>query len=148
MRSLIRTTALLWVLLALPALAAERPDYKPAKVVYDVSSADPQRLNNILDRVSLLQTMYAGDPFTASIVIVLHEGGLPLFAKSNAKRQGELVARARDLAAGEIVRFRLCEASARMQGFGRKDFDDYIELVPMADAEIIRLQHDGYAYLN
>jgi len=148
MRGLSRITALLLTLVALPALAAERQEYAPAKVVYDVSSADPQRLKNILDRVSLLQTMYAGDPFTASIVIVLHEGVLPLFAKSNAKRQGELVSRARDLAAGEIIRFRLCEASAKMQGFARNDFDDYIELVPMADAEIIRLQHDGYAYLN
>jgi len=148
MRSLIRATALLLALLVLPALAAERLEYTPAKVVYDVSGSDPQQLKTILDRVSLLQTMYAGDPFTASIVIVLHEGVIPLFAKQGAKHQNELVGRARDLAAGEIIRFRLCEASAKMQGFSRKDFDDFIALVPMADAEIIRLQHTGYAYLH
>jgi len=147
-RTLIRTTALLWALVALPALAAERQEYTPAKVVYDVSSAEPKHLKSILDRVSLLQTMYAGDPFAASIVIVLHEGVIPLFAKQGAKHQNELVGRARDLAAGEIIRFRLCAASAKLQGFGRKDFDEFVELVPMADAEIIRLQQAGHAYLH
>jgi intracellular sulfur oxidation DsrE/DsrF family protein len=35
-----------------------------------------------------------------------------------------------------------------MQGYGRGDFEGFIELVPMADAEIVRLQSDGYAYLH
>jgi len=49
---------------------------------------------------------------------------------------------------GEVIQFRLCQASAKMQGYSRRDFEDFIKLVPMADAEIVRLQHGGYAYLH
>jgi len=75
-------TALMLAVAAAPALATEPVGYAPAKVVYDVSSADPSRFMQILDRVSLLQTLYGSDPFAASIVIVIHEGAIPLVAKS------------------------------------------------------------------
>jgi len=146
MRHLLLT--LLLVVAAQPVSAIGAETYAPAKVVYDVASPDPKHLRNILNRVSLLQNLFASDPFAASIVIVLHEGAIPLFARQQARYQKELVDRARDLATGEVIRFRLCQASARLQGFTPKDFDHFIELVPMADAEIIRLQHADYAYLN
>lgn len=140
--------ALLLAVALLPAAAAGTEAYAPARVVYDVSSPDPKHLQNILDRVSLLQNLYGSDPFAASIVVVLHEGAIPLFARQQARFQKNLVARARDLATGEVIRFRLCQASARMQGFTPQDFDRFIEPVPMADAEIIRLQQAGHAYLH
>ena len=134
--------------LAAPVTASGAEAYAPAKVVYDVSSPDPKQLKNILDRVSLLQNLYGSDSFSASIVIVLHEGVIPLFANGQSHYQKELVRRAQDLAMGEIIQFRLCQASARMQGFERKDFEHFIQLIPMADAEIVKLQHQGYAYLH
>jgi intracellular sulfur oxidation DsrE/DsrF family protein len=140
--------ALLLALLAIPVLAAEQRTMEPAKVVYDISSPDPRQLKNILDRVSLLQDLYGHDPFAGSIVIVLHEGVIPLFAKDRSRYQKDLVRRAQDLAMGEIIQFRLCQASARMQGFERTDFEHFIQVVPMADAEIVKLQHQGYAYLH
>lgn len=130
------------------AIASEQKTYAPAKVVYDVSSPDPMELNHILDRVSLLQNIYASDSFDASIIIIVHEGAIPFFAKSKQSKQPELIRRARSLGLGEIIQFRLCSASARVQGFTDKDFHDFITLVPMADAEIIQLQHDGYAYVR
>jgi len=139
--------ALLLALAALP-VAAAGTESPARKVVYDVSSPDPTHLKNILDRVSLLQNLYGSDPFASSIVIVLHEGVIPLFAHQSARYQKELVRRAQDLAMGEIIQFRLCQASARMQGFERKDFEHFIQLVPMADAEIVQLQNQGYAYLH
>jgi len=140
--------ALLLVLAAWPVAAAGADTPAAPRVVYDVSSPDPVHLKNILDRVSLLQNLYGSDPFAASIVVVLHDGAIPLFARQQARYQKELVARARDLATGDVIRFRLCQASARMQGFAPKDFDGFIEPVPMADAEIIRLQQAGHAYLK
>ena len=119
----------------------------PSKVVYDVSNADPDELNRLLDRASLLQIMYGNDPFDASIVLVVHEGAIPLFVKTNDKH-GQLMQRAVSLTAGEIIEFRLCGASARMQGFGESNFHEFVTMVPMADAEIVQLQQDGYAYLH
>lgn len=137
------------LLLALATAAVAGPSgYTPAKVVYDLSSDDPGKVANLLDRISLLQNLYASDPFAASIVVVVHEGAIPLLARPGRNSHPDLAMRAHQLTFSDIIQFRLCQASATMQGFARKDFDDFIELVPMADAEIVRLQHEGYAYLH
>ena len=128
-------------------ITTARSEYLPSKVVYDVSTGDPDALSRLLDRVSLLQIMYGNDPFDASIVLVAHEGAIPLFAKTRNK-YAQLMQRAESLIAGEVIEFRLCGTSARLQGFGENDFHGFITLVPMADAEIVRLQQDGYAYLR
>lgn len=121
--------------------------YAPSKVVYDVSSSDTSELSHILDRASLLQKIYHNDSFDASIILVVHEGAIPLFVKNN-KIQHELMQRVKSLTLGEIIQIRVCEASANMQGFYKDDFDSFIQIVPMADAEIIELQNNGYAYLK
>lgn len=125
--------------------------YQPSRVVYDISSPDPGALGNILDRVGLLQKIYNNDSFEASIVLVIHEGAIPLFKSSsfnNDKLQQSLMTRARSLAMGEIIKFRICEASARMQEISVDQLEDFVVMVPMADAEIIKLQQHGYSYLR
>ena len=134
--------------LTISAIAAEDDTYTPAKVVYDVSDPDASALSHILDRTSLLQNIYGSDPFAASIVIVIHEGAIPLFTESQQSKHTDLMRRANSLAMGEIIQFRICSASAKMQGFTKKDFPEFTTMVPMADAEIIKLQHEGYAYLR
>jgi intracellular sulfur oxidation DsrE/DsrF family protein len=138
---------LLLTLLAGVAASAQEAAYAPGKVVYDVATSDPGALKGILDRASLLQDHYNSDPFEASIVIVLHEGAIPPFS-NRAPDAAPLRDRARGLALGGIIRFSLCRTSARMQGYGDHDFADFIAMVPMADAEIVRLQTTGYAYLR
>lgn len=131
-------------------LAAEK-HYQPSKVVYDISSSDPAKLSNILDRVGLLQKIYANDSFEASIILVLHEGVIPLFKNalfSSDQEQQHLMARARSLAMGEIIEFKVCAVSAKMQKITKDQLHDFIAMVPMADAEIIKLQNSGYAYLH
>ena len=131
-------------------LAAEK-HYKPSKTVYDISSSNPADLDNILDRVGLLQKIYNNDLFEASIVLVIHEGAIDLFkdsALSIDKERQNLMARARGLSMGEIIKFKVCEASARMQNISRDQLSDFVSMVPMADAEIIKLQQQGYAYLR
>ena len=131
-----------------PPLLAEQQHYQPDKVVYDVSSANVAELNNILDRVNLLQIFYGNDPFESSIIIVLHEGVIPLFANTGNKSNPNLIRRAQNLTMGDVIQFRLCKASAKQQGFKQTNFKKFIRLIPMADAEIIKLQHKGYAYLR
>lgn len=143
---MLRTLAFLGALLA--GATTHAGPYAPGKVVYDVTSADPAAVQHVLDRASLLQDLYGNDPMEASIVIVLHEGAIPLFSRRARAMHAQLQERARGLAMGEVIEFRLCQASARMQGLGAGDFDAFVGLVPMADAEIVRLQQGGYAYLR
>jgi hypothetical protein len=144
----IRRLALVLFGLAAFVCAGHAAEYAPAKVVYDVSSGDPAVMQRILDRASLLQDLYGNNPFEASIVIVVHEGAIPLFSVREPGRNRELIDRAHSLSLGEVIRFAACRASAKMQGYEDGDLAEFVAMVPMADAEIVRLQRAGYAYLR
>ena len=131
----------------MPAHATAQTNYAPAKVVYDVTAATANDMNHLLDRAALLQKTYHNDSFAAEIVFVIHEGAIPFFSKTKTTGTA-LQKRAKNLTLGEIINFRVCAASARMQGFKTSDFPTFIKIVPMADAEIIQLQNHGYAYLR
>ncbi|WP_455200990.1 DsrE family protein [Kaarinaea lacus] len=128
--------------------AEDNVGYKPARVVYDVSSPDPEALAHILDRASMLQNVYQNDSFEASIIFVIHEGAIPLFGNKDKNQHSKLMRRARSLSMGDIIQFRVCKASARMQGYEKEDIQEFASMVPMADAEIVMLQQKGYAYLR
>lgn len=132
----------------LQSAIAEEKSYLPARVVYDLRSGNIKHIQNILDRASMLQNLYGGDPFDASIIIVIHDSAIPQFIKSKQPGHRALAARAQNLMMSEIIEYRVCRASARLQGYDDKDFPDYLKLVPMADAEIISLQQQGYAYMR
>jgi intracellular sulfur oxidation DsrE/DsrF family protein len=146
---MIRILTIFFLLLFLSlTCSAESTLYRPSKVVYDFSNPDPEILGLMLDRANLLQKIYQNDVFDSSIVFVIHEGAVPLFGDAEKKRFPEIMRRARGLALGDIIQFRICKASAAMQGFSEKNLQDFVKMVPMADAELVKLQQDGYAYLR
>ena len=140
-------TLILGYLILITTMAYGQKEYTPGKVLYDVTTSKTTELAHIVDRISLLQNIYQHDSFDASIILVVHERAIPLFSKSN-KKQHKLIQRVKNLAMGGVIQIRVCETSARIQGFYNDDFDNFIQLVPMADAEMIELQNDGYAYLK
>jgi uncharacterized protein len=127
----------------------EAVDYAPQKVVYDVAEGDPERFDRILDRVSFLNNIYDADPFDASIVLVLHGDEIAFFAIENYGEYGELMRRAQSLTLAGPIQFRMCEAAAHARGFAPKDIHGFVHMVPMADAEIIRLQQEeGHVFMQ
>jgi len=156
----------LWLFLIIPllagnmALAAENKspwgqaevdetNYAPHKVVYDVSTYSMAAFTNVLDRVSYLNTLYQADPFNSSIIIVLHGDEIPYFAIENHAKHKELMTRANSLKNSGNIQFRMCKLAAQSHGFKPEDIHGFVEMVPMADAEIIRLQREqGHAYMQ
>jgi intracellular sulfur oxidation DsrE/DsrF family protein len=123
--------------------------YRPHKVLYDLTAGDEQSIINILDRVSYLSTLYGSDPFEMSIVIVIHGGAVPFFAIKEFENYKNTISRAQSLTVGNPIEFRMCQAAARVQGLSPADIHGFVTMVPMADAEIIRLQkEEGYAYMR
>ena len=122
--------------------------YQPSKVVYDLTSGDPQVLGNILNRVAILQDLYDGSSSDASIIIMLHGPSVPLFIRDNQEQYEEAMRYARDLAGAGVIRFAMCKMSANFQGYDDAQVQEFVTLVPMGDAELIRLQNMGYAYLR
>jgi hypothetical protein len=128
---------------------AEKINYSPQKVLYDVSAANIDSFRHVLDRVSYLNNIYHADPFEASIVLVLHGNEIPFFAVANYDKYKDLMERARSLTIAGPIEFRMCRVAAEGHGFKPEDIHGFVKVVPMADAEIIRLQQEeGYAYMR
>lgn len=123
--------------------------YAPQKTVYDVAVSDAKALEGVIDRVSFLNNFYEANPFDSAIVVVLHGDEIPLFAISNLDKHRALMERARSLTQAGPIEFRMCVVAARMRGLAPADIHGFVKMVPMADAEIVRLQReDGYAYMR
>lgn len=124
-------------------------EYAPQKVVYDVASSDLQTFERVLDRASYLNKIYHANPFSASIVLVLHGDEINYFAIKHYPEYQDLMHRAQSLTVGGIIKIRMCAIAARGHGYAPEDIHGFVELVPMADAEIVRLQTEqGYAYMQ
>jgi uncharacterized protein len=123
--------------------------YSKQKVVFDTTSASLAGLTSILDRASFMSQLNGADPFETKIVIMLHGGAIPFFASKNYAKNKGLMVRAQSLSVGDVVEFRMCKASAKLQGYKPEDIHGFIKMVPMADAEIVRLQQEeGFAYMR
>lgn len=128
---------------------AQEYDYQPQKVVYDVAVSSRKQFEQVLDRASYLSQVYHADPFAASIVLVLHGDEISFFGIKNYLKYKELVTRARSLTVGDVIEIRMCRIAARGHGFDPEDIHGFVQMVPMADAEIIRLQREeDYAYMQ
>ncbi len=124
-------------------------DYKPQKVLYDVAVTNIDAFTHVLDRVSYLNTLYNANPFDASIVLVLHGDEIPFFAVKNNDKYQQLMKRAKSLTDSGPIEFRMCGIAAKGHGFEAGDIHGFVILVPMADAEIVRLQQEeGYVYMR
>ncbi|MCI0508113.1 MAG: DsrE family protein [Gammaproteobacteria bacterium] len=122
--------------------------YKPQKVLYDVTTGDEKMMINILDRVSFLNNFYGNDPFDSSIVVVIHGSAIPFFARAAFAKYKETMTRAHSLTVESTIEFRMCQASAKLQGFEPRDIHGFVKMAPMADAEVVKLQKEGYAYMQ
>jgi intracellular sulfur oxidation DsrE/DsrF family protein len=127
----------------------EERDFAPQKVVYDVSVSDVETFEGVLDRVSYLNLLYHADPFASSLVMVLHGDEIGFFAIENYAKYKDLMARAQSLTLSGPIEFRVCKLAAKSHGYEPADLQGFVQVVPMADAEIIRLQREeGYAYMQ
>ncbi|MBP6018219.1 MAG: DsrE family protein [Burkholderiaceae bacterium] len=123
--------------------------YAPQKVVYDVALSSPEQLDAVLDRVSGLSMVYQADPFDASIVLVLHGQEMSFFDARNFQKHEALMRRAQSLTVGGVIEFRMCQLAAAGMGIQPEHVHGFVEMIPMGDAEIVRLQKEaGYAYMH
>lgn len=133
-----------------PAAGAKVLDitYSGQKAVYDVTVDSERALSSAMARASYLSAVNGADPFENKIVLVLHGNEIPYFAVKNHKKYKDLMTRAQSMTVGGIIEFRMCKVAAEGFGLQPKDIQSFVSMVPMGDAEIIRLQHEGYGYMR
>lgn len=123
--------------------------YSPQKVVYDVTTGDLAIMEHVLDRASHLSKITGADPFEQSIILVLHGSSIKFFAIENTNEYKTMLKRAQSLTLGDVLSIKMCKLAAEGQGYQPEDIHGFVELVPMGDAEIIRLQYEeGHAYMQ
>lgn len=122
--------------------------YSGQKVVYDTAVKTVGALTSVMDRASYLSVLNGADPFDNKIVIVLHGDEINYFATRNFDKYKDLMTRAQSLTVGGIIEFRMCRIAAEGHGYKPEDIHGFVTMVPMGDAEIVRLQHEGYAYMR
>lgn len=123
-------------------------EYSKQKVVYDTAVSSVAALTSVLDRASYLSALNGADPFDNKIVIVLHGDEINYFAIKNYPKYKALMERAQSLTVGGIIEFRMCKIAAEGHGYKPEDIHGFVHMVPMGDAEIVRLQHEGYSYMR
>ena len=128
---------------------AEDIQYKPQKVVYDVHVDTLGEMTSVLDRASFLSKITGANPFDSSIVLVLHGPEIRFFARENYTKYKDLMHRAESLVQGETLKIRMCKLAAEGLGFKPDQIHGFVKMVPMGDAEIIRLQNEEHhAYMQ
>jgi len=155
-----RVLFLIGLCLTLPAALAGGPaswghardtqtEYEPMKVVYDVTTGNAEAFKLVLDRTSYLSKITGSDPLDQSIVLVLHGSAPKFFAIQNYAKYKSLQERAQSLTVGGLIQFKMCKLAAAGQGFKPEDIQGFVEMVPMGDAEIVRLQYmEKHAYMR
>lgn len=128
--------------------AISHQEYKKQKVVYDLTADTIESLSNIFSRVGYLSKLNGDDPFDSKIVVVIHGDAIPFFSIANTNKYRKLMELAYSQTLNETVEFRMCQASARLRGLASTDIHGFVTMVPMADAEIVRLQEAGYVYMR
>lgn len=123
-------------------------EYSKQKVVYDTAVDSVEKLTSVMDRASYLSALNGADPFDNKIMIVMHGGEIDYFAIKNYAKYKALMDRAQSLTVGGIIEFRMCKIAAEGRGFKPEDIHGFVHMVPMGDAEIVRLQHEGFAYMR
>ncbi len=126
-----------------------KTDYGPLKVVFDVYGGEARDIESVLDRASYFSLITGADPFDGSIVLVVHGPSINFFGIKNYGKYQELMRRAQSLTVGNVVKIKMCKIAASQRGFEPEDIHGFVEMIPMAEAEIVRLQtQEGHGYMR
>jgi intracellular sulfur oxidation DsrE/DsrF family protein len=155
MRFLFAASLALWLGLASSVQAEGRrvaTPYAPAKAVFEMYLDDPAKLGSALYWVRallnpLLEAPYGYAPEELRIVVVLHGTEIVTVARNNEARYQDVVERMRYYASLGIA-FKVCGEAAADYGYAPKDFQDFIEVVPNAIAELVHWQQQGYSIIT
>ena len=123
-----------------PWLAHAQDGAKKARVVVQVSEADPARWNLVLNNVRNLQDDLGAA--NVEIEVVAYGPGigmLKLDAVSNSRVSDAIKAG---------VQISACENTMRNQKLARADMHPNVSYVPAGVTEIVRRQREGWAYLR
>lgn len=145
------------LLLTLGILYAQ--EAAPAKVVYDLTTKDLKNFEmRLLSAIVANKAHYESTFREFDVAVMIHGGAYKFFLKdpANSKYKDDkaLVAtsqalgkRIKTLADTYHVEFMVCGVGSRRNGLEKKDFYDFVKIIPNTAIGLTDKQNEGYAYL-
>ena len=131
----------------------ETPYGDEHKVVFDFYFDDPNKINAALYWLKsyiepLMAAPYDTAPDDIDIKVVIHGTELVTLAKHNYKQYQNAVERMRYYTELGIVEFKVCRFAANDYGYTLDDFQDFVQVVPSAIAELAYWQNKDYVLIT
>jgi hypothetical protein len=124
---------------------ASLPPLLSSKVYLQISPQGQDDLEALFR--ALEDSVAAGEPQAEPVIIVLHgPEALPFIRRHYVQnlQNRSLVDRAAKLMAFNRIELRMCETWMRKNGFDKDDLLPFVDTVPLAPAEVERLEKEGY----
>lgn len=139
--------------MASSAQFVETPYGDEHKVVFDFYLDDPKKINSALYWLKsyvepLMASPYDTAPDDIDIKVVIHGTELVTLAKHNYKQYQKAVERMRYYTELGIAEFKVCQFAAIDYGYTLNDFQDFVQVVPSAIAELAYWQNKDYVLIT
>lgn len=126
--------------------------YKNMKVVFDFYLDNPAKMGSALYWIRsymnpLMASPYNQAPEFLDVVVIVHGTEIVTLAKKNYRKYKTVVDRMKYYASLG-VKFRVCALAAKDYDYSRKDFHDFVVIVPSAMTELVYWQTRGYGLLR
>lgn len=126
--------------------------YGSPKVVFDFYFDEPEKINSALYWIRSLMNPLMAEPYGYApefmdIKVVIHGTEIVTVVKKNYKKYKDAVERMRyyhQLG----VEFKVCSLASHDYGYEKKDFLEFVQLVPSAIPELAHWQQQGYALIT
>ena len=139
--------------MASSAQFVETPYGDEHKVVFDFYLDDPKKINSALYWLKsfvepLMASPYDTAPDDIDIKVVIHGTELVTLAKHNYEQYQRAVERMRYYYDLGVVEFKVCDFAASDYGYTLNDFQEFVQVVPSAIAELAHWQNQGYVLIT
>lgn len=105
-----------------------------------------EELDSIIRRVEELTPSAVSDPTFEPVQFILHGDELKFFFRRNYEQYRDLVNRAAQLDALNVIDIKACETWMRFQGEPLSQLPHFVDTVPFGPDEIKHLSEEGYVY--
>jgi intracellular sulfur oxidation DsrE/DsrF family protein len=113
---------------------------KPVKIVFDVTSKDPETHQAVIRHINGMSAAYPDSKF----LVVIYGGALPMLVKEKSSVESE-VSNFKD---SENVSFKVCEQTMKRYNVHESQLIVGVEIVPDGILEIVQRQAEGWGYIK
>lgn len=117
------------------------------RYLYDISEHSIEELKLLLQRAEEITQAETDSLEDLKIVMILHGPDIGWFTIDNYNDNRELVDLAKRLDTFDVIDLKVCETTMENMEIDRNQLPPFIESVPYAPDEFIRLSDEGYTHL-